>query len=168
MLWGMRRALVLLLALATAGFVGCAAQPRGSAVERRPVARGGWARLGPGVHLRSDTPSLSTVLAPPEEPAPAPRDFGPRGDEGETSHGMESSGTTYLPSPYPAYGTLDWARYGAPGGAVPPGLREPTDKISPYAGPYLNAFPASDVAVHRPGLSSGAAIYGRQDLHTGR
>jgi hypothetical protein len=146
--------------------VGCAARPRGAARETatrdatgRP--RDGWARLGPGVRLRDDTPSLSTVL-PPEPPPAPPTEYGPRGATGDVSQPWET--TLYSPGYGSMYGQLPWAPFLLPGGALLPGLRPPSDVATgPFAQPFLTTFPASDVATHRPGLSTGSGIFGRQD-----
>lgn len=151
-----RRAPLLLLVVAAAGLAGCAARPRGAG-PRGVEARGGdgWARLPTGASLRGDTPALADVLPAPAPEAAPSRDFGPGGEAGVTSGGS----VAWYPGPEP---TLLYGLYLTPGGAVPPGLRPPSDVVSPYAAPYRTTFPSSDVARHRPGLSTGSGPFGRR------
>jgi hypothetical protein len=83
-------------------------------------------------------------------------------DSGACACGPEgASGTS--DSGYAAYvGT-----YFAPGGAVSPGLRPPTDVAPPHSvpsgAPYAASFAQGDVMDHRPGLSVGSGVFGRRD-----
>lgn len=147
-----------------------AARPRATA---RP-GESGYASFGRAVRLRDDTPSLTALEeqtragdpAPSGVPAWAETPAGPAGAAGvsswydpwagNSSWGVVAPGYGYGSPGYgtPGYGTPG---YWTPGGAVAPGLREP----SPVSTPYLRAFPNSDVTYHRPGLSTGTGIYGR-------
>jgi len=139
---------------------GCATRPTHRIdASRAVVPRDGWVRLGPDVRLRGDTPPLAEVQ-PPDAPAPASGDFGPRGTSGASSSYADAGGYGY------GYGFgYGYTPFLAPGGAVPPDLRVPTDArpVSPYAAPYRAAFPGADVTAHRPGLSTGSGVWGRQD-----
>jgi len=146
------------LGLAMAALSGCTSRPTHRIDASRTAApRDGWVRLGPDVRLRDDTPPLADVR-PADEPSPASGDFGPRGSSGESSTYPDAGGYGY------GYG-FGYTPFLAPGGAVPPDLRLPTDErpVSPYAAPYRAAFPGADVTAHRPGLSTGSGVWGRQD-----
>lgn len=180
----LRRSRLALAALALlVGGTGCAARRgrtdrvafEGSraaerlAAERDLAGRRGYASFGSGVRLRDDTPMLTPLLEASRaaaEPAPS---YGPRGAEGE-----RPGGVTWA-DPYPTYGTGYGYGYGygypgnpggvpylAPGDAVWPGLRPvpPQEVTSPFAAPF-QAPAGSDVSRHRPGLSTGTGVYGR-------
>ncbi len=112
-------------------------------------------------------------MLPPNEPSPTVGDFGPRGASGASSTSPDAGGYGDG-SGYGGYGYgsgygggigLYVTRFPRRAGAVPPDLRVPTDArpVSPYAAPYRAAFPGSDVTSHRPGLSTGSGVWGRQD-----
>lgn len=165
-------AVVVSAALVAGSATGCTARP----TQRIAAApRSGWVRLGPQVRLRDDTPPLDTVL-PPAEPvrtwgAAGPTtdagtngDYGPSGSAGPASVSGYDGADGYGTGGYGA-GGYGYTPYLAPGGAVPPGLRMPSDDraTSPFAEPFKAAFPGGDVTAHRPGLSTGSGVYGRQD-----
>ena len=166
--------MLLAAALASAG---CASRsdplargrrPRGerAVALAEPGATTGYARFGPGVSLRSDTPPLSQVLAEARarERALEPQYFyGPGGPGGPGGQ----SGETYVETTGAGCGGYAGS-YFYPGGAVPPGLRPPDD--APPASPFahaLQAQPGSDSYDHRPGLSTGNGVFGR-DREVGR
>jgi hypothetical protein len=166
------RTLTVLLAASLLALAGCASRRARLGLEPEPVARpravarpgqSGYASFGTSVRLRDDTPSLTAVEeearrrepvyleAPPwAEPA-----AGPGGDTGVSCWYDPWAGSNGWGVVGPAYGPPGgWV----PGGAVPPGLREP----NPVTAPYHRAFPNSDVTYHRPGLSTGSGVYGRE------
>jgi hypothetical protein len=187
----LRAPLAVSLAVTLLALGGCAGRyarlggDPATAARPRAVARpgeSGYASFGRSVRLRTDTPSLTALeeqargpeMVDPGVPAWAETPAGPAGDSGVSSWydpwatangwGVVAPGYGYGMG----YGTPGYAPgngvpgsgvpgYGAPGGAVPPGLREP----SALTTPYHRAFPNSDVTYHRPGLSTGTGIYGR-------
>jgi hypothetical protein len=153
----MHRLAATLLGVGVASMlIGCASRPStvGSSDARPGIERDGWVRVGAGIRLREDAPPLLSVLPQPEIPR-ADGDFGPRGSSGDVSAWDESAPPTSCGA---GYGT-----YLLPGGAVPPGLREPHDAPSsnPFSAPNSSASREADVGSHRPGLSTGSGIYGR-------
>lgn len=132
----------------------------GCATRTTPPVRDGWARLPGSVRLNTESPPLSPGETDPERGGTTVPgegweygDAGPRGVRGESDPYAYGFG---------AYG-FGAPTYVAPGGAVPPGLRPPTDErpASPFGTPYRSAFPSADVTEHRPGLSTGSGVYGR-------
>ncbi|MFO0932585.1 MAG: hypothetical protein U1E39_07735 [Planctomycetota bacterium] len=155
-------AVVVSAALVAASATCCTSRPT-QRIAATP--RDGWVRLGPNVRLRDDTPPLETVR-PPAEPvrtwgaAGPSTDAGTNGDYGPSG----SAGPASVPGYDGSFG-YGYTPFLAPGGAVPPGLRLPSDEraTSPFAEPFKASFPGGDVTAHRPGLSTGSGVYGRQD-----
>ncbi len=157
---------LLLAPLVVAATAGCTSRPAQRIAASPTTPRDGWVSFGPRVRLRDDTPPLASVL-PPSDP-PAWDTAGASGAAGTTGHDEAWSGSA---GPYaadgtsgPAYG-YGYTPFYAPGGAVPPGLRVPSDDraTSPFSAPFQASFPGADVTAHRPGLSTGSGVYGRQD-----
>lgn len=148
-------------ALAVGAATGCSARPTHRIAASPTTPREGWVTLGPRVRLRDDTPPLDTVLPPAPAPETSAATWGAAGDAGTTGSAGPSSGLGAYDGGY-GYG---YTNFLAPGGAVPPGLRPPSEDraTSPFAQPFKAAFPGADVTAHRPGLSTGSGIYGRQD-----
>lgn len=137
--------------------LGCALA--GCATRTAPPVRDGWARLPGSIRLNTEAPPL-----PPRE------SLTERGATADPGYGWADGAEVGDAGPRGARGESDPYAYGygapvyvAPGGAVPPGLRTPTDErpTSPYGTPYRSAFPSADVTEHRPGLSTGSGVYGR-------
>jgi hypothetical protein len=163
---------VLTVAAAVVVSGGCAARPdRFAAYRDMPAAappdvrrgelagRGGYASFGSRVRLRDDTPPLTPIIEaeraaslPPVyvlEPMPG-GSYGPEGSVGPSDT-------------YGGFGGIGYVGpYLTPVGGLYPGLRPPPLERapSPFAAPYHPA-PDADVARHRPGLSTGSGIYGR-------
>ncbi len=167
MLSAMRRGSLLALTLLAAASAACTsrrgaeggyAPPTPTASEDSGDRRSGWSSLSGRVRVRDDTPPLSDVLAA-QRPPPRMADdaYGPRGEEGAT---WSNEG----PYPYPPPGT--WVPgYFGPAGWIPPFLVPPPrdEPPGPFAAPYVRSSPSADVTQHRPGLSVGTGVYGRDD-----
>ncbi|MBL9087567.1 MAG: hypothetical protein JNM10_10525 [Planctomycetia bacterium] len=160
-----RLAVVVSAALAAVAAAGCTARPTHRIAAAPAAPRDGWVTLGPRVRLRDDTPPLDTVLPPAPAPEASGTTWGAAGDAGASG----SAGPSTWPGAYDGgYGAgygYGYTTFLAPGGAVPPGLRPPSDEraTSPFAQPFKTAFPGADVTAHRPGLSTGSGLYGRKD-----
>ena len=125
------------------------------------------------VRLRDDTPPLTLILEVDRDtsrrlaPTPTWTDTarggaaGPEGNEGSIDRSPSACAGSPGAGAY-FYGGAFFGGAWAPIGAVPPGLRAPTSdgRASAFAAPF-HAAPGSDVAVHRPGLSTGSGIYAR-------
>jgi hypothetical protein len=172
-----RAPLVVLLAASLFALAGCAARRERLGLDPEAYARpratarpgqSGYASFGSAVRLREGTPSLTAleeearrrepvyVEVPPWAEAPA----GPAGDPGVAcwyDPWAATNGWGVVSPGYAGGPVYGGPGYAAPGGAVPPGLRAP----NPVTAPYHRAFPSGDVTYHRPGLSTGTGIYGR-------
>lgn len=162
----MRRGLLLPAVLLLAVSAGCSSVRRSRDAVTPPSRdvsaegpRAGWSSLSGRVRVKDDPTYLTDVLEA-QKPPPSQggyEAYGPRGEAGVTW--AEGS-----PSWYP-YGYWAPGFYPGPAGTIPPGLVPPPAQgpVGPFAEPYVRAFPGSDVQQHRPGLSTGTGVYGRND-----
>lgn len=138
--------------------------------------RRGYASFASNARLRDDTPMLTPLLEEARAAdAPAPS-YGPRGAVGEHAGGLTwadpyplypagigaGGGYGYPGLGYPGLGGDGSGAFVGPGGWVFPGLRPvpPLEVTSPFAAPF-QAPAGSDVSRHRPGLSTGTGVHGR-------